>query len=280
MEANMEMTTLLHPAHRSAPRSMQLVLVRANGPLFYSIAAAALLESLAPVYTARLRHLFRTDHAFCDWMENEWLPRKAARAAALRDYVEKTWPELDWTSTFEQCRGAVESDGGLGPHKATAAHEALAHCVAATESGVFYRSVARWADDPRLREMAASMAHEEALSFPHFRAAYERRARFQRFGLFAAWRAMQANMRTARDLHLATAFRTIRGQCGPNVPFPVMDYAEFLRRMRAVIERHGGLGTVERILLRTWKSRPCVPNIPESQPRAAACFRPVFKAAA
>jgi hypothetical protein len=224
--------------------------------------------------------VFRTDRAFCEWMESEWLPHKAARAAALREYVEKTWPELDWTAAFEQCRGAAESDGGLGPHKPTAAHEALAHCVAATESGVFYRSVARWADDPRLREMAAMIAHEEALSFPHFRAAYERRARIQGFGLFAAWRATQAYMRSARDLHLATAFRTIRAQCGPNVPFPVMDYAEFLTRMRAVVERHGDLGTVERMLLRPWKSRPCMPNIPESQPRAAACFRPVFKVAA
>jgi hypothetical protein len=276
----METTTLLHPAQRSAPRSMQLVLVRANGPLFYSIAAAALLEALAPVYTARLRHLLRTDQVFSDWMEKDWLPRKAARAAALRDYVEKTWPEFDWTAAFEQCRSAVESDGGLGPHKATAAHEALAHCVAATESGVFYRSVARWADDPRLREMAASMAHEEALSFAHFRAAYERRARLQRFGVFAAWRATQAYMRTAKELHLATAFRATRAQCGPNVPFPVMDYVEFLRRMRAVIERHGDLGTAERILLRTWKSRPRLPNIPQAQPGTAACFRPVFKAAA
>jgi hypothetical protein len=276
----METTTLLHPTHRSAQRSIQLVLVRANGPLFYSVAAASLLEALAPAYTERLRHWLRTDRTFSDWMENEWLPRKAARAAALRQYVEKTWPEFDWTAAFEQCRGAMASDGGMGPHKATAAHEALAHCVAATESGVFYRSVARWADDPRLREMAASMAHEETLSFGHFRAAYERRARVQRLGLVAAWRATQACMRAAKDLHLATAFRAITAQCGPNVPFPIIDYAEFLRRMRAVIERHGNLGTAERILLRTWKSRARLPKMQQSQPRAAASFRPVLKAAA
>jgi hypothetical protein len=59
-----------------------------------------------------------------------------------------------------------------------------------------------------------------------------------------------------------------------------MDYAEFLRRMRAVIERHGNLGTAERILLRAWKSRPRLPKIQQSQPRAVASFRPVLKAAA
>jgi hypothetical protein len=276
----METTTLLHPTHRSAQRSIQLVLVRANGPLFYSIAAASLLEALAPAYSERLRHWFRTDRAFSDWIENEWLPRKATRAAELREYVKKTWPEFDWTAAFEQCRGAVASDGGMGPHRASAAHEALARCVAASESSVFYRSVARWADDPRLREMAASIAHEEALSFSHFRAAYERRARVQRFRFFAAWRATQACMRTAKDLHVANAFRAISAQCGPNVPFPVMDYAECLRRMRAVIEHHGDLGTAERILLRTWKSRPRIPKVQQSQARAVASFRPVLKIAA
>ncbi|HEV7392323.1 MAG TPA: hypothetical protein VGO08_11810, partial [Burkholderiales bacterium] len=139
----MEIKALIDTTPRFAQRSIQLVLVRANGPLFYSVATASLLEALAPLYADRMRQLFRKDEEFSAWMDKEWLPRKAARAAALRQYVEKTWPELDWAAAYEQCRCTVESDGGMGPLKPTAAHEALAHCVAATQSGVFYRSVAR-----------------------------------------------------------------------------------------------------------------------------------------
>jgi hypothetical protein len=168
----------------------------------------------------------------------------------------------------------------MGPHKPTAAHEALAHCVAATQSGVFYRSVARWADDPQLREVAAGIAREEALSFGHFRAAYERCARAQRFGLISAWRTAAACMRSARDLHLALAFRALGAHCRAQVPFPVLDYPEFLIRMRAVIECHGHLGAAERILLRTWKNRPRMMKRQETQARISPNFRPVLQAAA
>ena len=276
----METKALLHTTHRYAPRSIQLVLVRANGPLFYSVAAASLLEALAPVYAERVRHFFRGDRAFSEWMENEWLPRKAARAQALRQYVEKTWPELDCAAAYEQCRAAVESDGGMGPHKPSAAHEALARCVATVESGVFYRSLARWADDPAMREMAAAMAQEEAVWFGHFRAAFERRARIQRFGVISTWRTVAACMRTGRDLHLASAFRAISAQCGAQVPFPVIDYGEFLTRMRSVIERHGNLGTPQRILFRSWKGRARIARVEQPQQRAAGYFRPVLQAAA
>src|SRR5438128_1506413 len=122
---------LVDATERFAQRSMQLVLVRANGPLFYTVAAASVLESMAPTYTARLRKLFQGDREFSAWLDNVWLPGKAARAAALRDYVQKTWPELDWTAAYEHCRGLVETDGAIGPQKPTAAHEALARCVAA-----------------------------------------------------------------------------------------------------------------------------------------------------
>jgi hypothetical protein len=276
----MENKTLIDTNPRLAQRSMQLVLVRANGPLFYSIATASLLEALAPLYADRMRQFFRKDEVFSAWFDKEWLPRKAARAAALRQYVEKTWPELDWAAAYEQCRSAVESDGGMGPRKPTAAHEALAHCVAATQSGVFYRTVARWADDAQLREMAAGMAREEALSFGHFRTAYERRARAQRFGVISAWRTASACMRGARDLHLAVAFRALGAQCRAQVPFPVLEYPEFLTRMRAVIECHAGLGTAERILLRTWKSRPRIIKRQETEAGISRNFRPVLRAAA
>jgi hypothetical protein len=87
-------------------------------------------------------------------------------------------------------------------------------------------------------------------------------------------------MRTARDLHLAMAFRALGAHCRAQVPFPVLDYPEFLTRMRAVIECHAGLGTRERILLRTWKNRPRIIKRQETQARVSRDFRPVLQAAA
>ena len=275
----MESTVLLHSTDRPAPRSIQIVLVRANGPLFYSVAAASLLEAIAPLYARRLLYLARGDEALASWVETEWLPHKAARARVLQDYVECTWPEFDWLSAHEQHRAAAAADGGLGPQRPTVAHELLARCVAAAQSGVIYRCLARWADDPALRETAARIASDEAAWFTRFRTAYDDAARAQRFGIASSWRTARACVRTARDTHLPLVFAAIGAQCGPRVPFPVLRYSEFLRRMRPVIERYANPGSPERLLFRPWNGRPRVPKVYEKKIRNPAWFKPLFNTA-
>ena len=272
----MEAKALLQSTPRFAHRPIQLVLVRANGPLFYSLAAASLLEDGMPLAADRLLHFFAADRVLAQWLKAEWLPRKLARAQQLREYVETTWPEYDWAAGQEQFSAAA---GGPGPQRPTAAHEALARCVATAQSGIYYRSLARWADDPRLRELAAAMAYEEALSFSHFRNLYDRRLRDQGFGCAAAWTTALACVRTARDNQVPRAFHAINAQCSAHAPFPVMEYPEFVARMGSVIERHGNLGTPERVLLRTWKKAPKI-RVAQTQQSRPGWFKPVFQAAA
>lgn len=275
MEAQARSNTL--NTRRFAHRPVQLVIVRANGPLFFSLGAASLLEANAQAYAERLLHFCAEDRVFCDWITNEWLPRKTARARELRHYIETTWPEFDWAAAWDQYRAMLEADSG--PKRPTAAHEALARCVTAAESALFYRCLARWADDRRLRDMARSMASEEASSLPYFRAAFERRAKVQGFGVIAAWRTARACVRTARDTLLPIAFEVLGLQWGPNAPFAELGYPEFTARMRAVIERHGELGMPERLLLRPWKRHARLPTA-DVVARARPLFRPLIQAAA
>ena len=275
----METETLLHAVPRSAHRPIQLVLVRANGPLFYSLTAASLLEASMPLAADRMLHFFGSDAALAQWIRAEWLPRKLARAQQLRDYIETTWPEYDWFAGLEQYRALAHVQGAAAPHRPTAAHEALARCVSSAQSGVFYRSLARWADDARLRGLARIMAEEDALSFSQFRGVYDRRLRVQGFGCTAAWTTALACVRSARDNQVPRAFDAISSQCAAHVPFPVLEYPEFVSRMSAVIERHGDLGTPERVLLRTWKRYPRV-RTEHAPRRSPAGFKPVFQAAA
>src|SRR4051812_29310645 len=83
--SNMEPNAPLHTTDRRAHRPIQIVLVRANGPMFYSVAAASLLESIAPLYAQRLLYLARGNEALARWVSEEWLPQKAARARVLQD---------------------------------------------------------------------------------------------------------------------------------------------------------------------------------------------------
>lgn len=276
----MEAKALLHPPGQFEHRPIQTVLVRANGPLFYSVVIASLLEAVAALSAERLLHFIRNDRELSRWALSEWLPRKAARAQVLQRYVEKMWPEFDWSGAYEQYRNYAQAEGGLGPRRATAAQELLARCVAAAQTGLFYRCLARWADDPALREMARAMAQSEAEWFTHFRRAYEYRARQQRFGFAAAWRTALGCVRAARDTHVQLAFCAVGAHCGAHVPFPVLGYGELIARMQPVIERYGEIGTPERVLLRPWKSRPACIRIEEKKHRVPDWFKPFFKDAA
>jgi hypothetical protein len=276
----MESKALPHSDDRGVPRPIQLVLVRANGPLFYTVTAASLLESIAPLYAQRLLYLVRTDVPLTEWVENEWLPRKAERARMLQEYVERTWPEFDWAAAYEQYRASAEAEGGLGPRRPTAAQELLARCVASAQSGVIYRCLSRWADDPALRAMAASIASDEAQAFAFFRDAYDSRSRLERVSFFRAWRTARACVRAARDIHVPLVFRAITAQCGQRVPFPVLRYSEFLRRMRPVIARYANPGKPERFFFRPWNGRPRIVKVQEKRHGAPEWFKPVLKPAA
>jgi hypothetical protein len=273
----MELQALSPAAPRYVHRPIEQVLVRANSTLFYSVATAALLEAVAPVYAQRLDYFLRSDQPLHRWVVNRWLPQKAARAKALAQYVQETWPEFDWHTAYEQYRAHVEGEGGLGPRRPTLARELLARCVAASQSGVFYACLARWADDPRLRAMARGMAHEEALAFRRFRAAHDRNARAERLGFATAWQTALACVRTSRDTHLPVVYRAIEAQCSGQMPFPVMRHGEFVRRMRSVIERFCEFGATEKLLFNPWKKKRRMLGIEEKQQqRHPEWFKPMF----
>src|SRR5207302_1676753 len=62
---------------------------------------------------------------------------------------------------------------------------------------------------------------------------------------------------------------------GPNAPFTPMDYPEFLRRMKAVIETHSGLGWMERLVFSAWRQPPAMSS-GESESRSGRWFNPVL----
>jgi hypothetical protein len=251
----MEAQTIRNPRRAPAGRPMELVLVRANAPLFFSVGCASLLESAATRHASRMLRLFSHDAQFCDWLKSQWLPAKLTRARKLRDYVETAWPEFDWAAAAEHHRASVAGSGGPACSP-DATHEALGRCIAAAQSVLYYRALARWGDDRRLRELAATIASEETHAFAQFRAAFERASRAKRIGFTAAWRTALACVRTARDTHVRLAFEALAAQWSGRAPFPRLDYSEFVRRMRAVVIRGAELNMIERVVFRAWRHAP------------------------
>ena len=248
------MHALTSSAPRTDRRQTRLVIVRANGPLFYSVAIASFLEAVASGADTR-------------------------RAAFLRDYVQQCWPEVDWAAALEHYRGLLATNGVAAPYRATPAREVLARCANAAQAALYYRALARWSDDHALRAFGRESALEAAGDFQRLRGTFDASARRERLGMLKSWQVVLACVRHARDMRVRLAFEALSAHCGPNAPFPTMPYPEFLQRMQAVIRRCAAPAWTETLVFGEWR-RPAVVAAPAARQAPRASFRPVFAAAA
>jgi hypothetical protein len=157
--------------------------------------------------------------------------------------------------------------------------EALGLCVASTQAAVFYRALARGADDPVLRALARRAAEVHGGSFDDARALFERCERHERVSLITAWRTVHAICRSARDLDVRMAFEPLPRHWRGAPTVPDLDYGTFRARMASLIERHAALGRAERLLFRPWLERERIlpaTQSPEDRPgrRAPLAVQP------
>jgi hypothetical protein len=224
-------------------------IIRFNGILFHSVAAASFMESAAPLYVARFGPVVAARPEAGPWLEQMWCPQRTRHGRRLRDYLEATWPEFEWEAAYheycESCRPRAERGVGV-------ALAVLGLCATAAQAAVFYRTLARSADDPVLRTLACEAAHDHGRCFDYFRALFERREREERVGLVAGLRAVRAACRAARDSGVRAAFEPLGRHWRGAPTVPALDYGEFRARVVALVQRHAGLGKIERFLFLPW----------------------------
>ena len=227
-------------------------MVRLNGMMFYCTGIASFVESTAPLDTGRLLRLADGLPDVRPWVEGVWLPDRAARGQAFRDYIGETWPEFDWEGAYGEFRAIYDTRVAprVGPPGLSL--EFVARCVTETSLAVFYRTIAGCAEEPALRRLAARAAREHAAYFSYFRGLLTRVHGGRRIRFAAAVRAALLACRSAREVDVAAAFMPLGRHCHGGSDFPELDYAEFLARLAALLRRHGDIGPVERLLFRPW----------------------------
>ena len=244
-------------------------IVRFNGLLFHSLAAASFLETAVPLHVNRLNQVFAARPDVVLWLEHVWWPQRAAHGRRLRDYVEATWPEFDWNAAYQEFYETYRPRSGLEGRSAGTALEALGLCVTAAQAAVFYRALANCADEPALRALARQAACDYGRFFDYFSALLEYCKRDERVGLVTSWRTVRAVCRSARDFDARAAFEPLGRHWGGAPTIPELRYGEFQARMGALVQRHAALGRIERLLFRPWleseRSVPA-PQLPEKRP--------------
>lgn len=227
-------------------------IVRFNGLLFHSLAAASFLETAVPLHVNRLNQVFAARPDVVLWLEHVWWPQRAEHGRRLRDYLEATWPEFDWKAAYQEFYESYRPRSGLEGRGAGTALEALSLCVTAAQAGVFYRALANCADEPALRALARQAAGDHGGCFDYFSALFERCKRDERVSLVTSWRTVRTACRSARDFDASAAFEPLGCHWSGAPTVPELGYGEFRARMVPLIQRHAALGRIERLLFRPW----------------------------
>ena len=273
MQATATRTTQRKQGEQARARAI----VRFNGLLFHSLAAASFLEAAVPLHVNRLSQVFSARPEVGLWLEQVWWPQRAEHGRRLREYLEATWPEFDWSAAYHEFYETYRPRSGLEGRGTSATLEALGLCVTAAQAAVFYRALARCADEPALRALARQAACDHGGCFDYFSALFERCKREERVGLVASWRTVRAACRSARDFDASAAFEPLGRHWGGARTVPELGYGEFRARMVPFIQRHAALGRVERLLFRPWLERERItpaPQLPEKLPQRRVLFAP------
>ena len=257
-------------------------MVRLNGMMFYSIGIASFLESTAPLDTARLLRLSAGEPDLQAWLEQQWLPGRADQGLRFRNYIETTWQEFDWSAAYREFRDcyATRTAARVGPPGL--ALEFVSRCATETMLSVFYRTLARCAEEPEIRAIAHDAARSHAGYFDYFRAAFERSGGRKRAGLARSLRALSTSCHAARAVDVAAAFYPLGRHWHGGWVFPELTYAEFLARLATLIRHHAALGPIERLLFRSWLNPPRDIEAPAPPAAASTAGRknaPTLKAA-
>lgn len=273
MQATATRTAQRKPGEQARMRAI----VRFNGLLFHSLAAASFLETAVPLHVNRLNAVFAARPDVVLWLEQVWWPQRAEHGRRLRDYLEATWPEFQWKSAYQEFYESYRPRSGLEGGRAGAALEALGLCVTAAQAGVFYRALANCADEPALRALARQAACDHGGCFDYFAALFERCKRDERVGLVTSWRTVRAACRSARDFDASAAFAPLGRHWAGAPTVPELGYGDFRSRMVPLIQRHAALGRLERLLFRPWlereRSTPA-PQLPETRAERRVVLAP------
>ena len=74
---------------------------------FRIVYLASLVETGSDLYAANLIEYFAGDAELSRWLRESWQPEEVQHGNALRAYVERVWPEIDWTLPMMAVRRAL-----------------------------------------------------------------------------------------------------------------------------------------------------------------------------
>jgi len=218
--------------------------------LFYLVAAASFIEITTESYTRNLAIFCADEPEVVDWLENGWLREEMQHGVALRRYVETVWPEFDWECAYRGFMSEYAELCAIDHYAPGRALEMAARCVVETGTSSFYRMLADASPEPVLSKLAALISADEIDHYKHFYRYFRLYAERERPGRWAVMRTLLARVAEVDAEDAAIAFKYVRLQSQPGVPYSKAEFKKFRRDIRPWAARYYRFDRAVRMLLK------------------------------
>ena len=154
------------------------------------VTSASLVEFASVVYTRSLTEFFRHDAEIVAWLTQAWEKEELQHGLALKRYVNRAWPDLDWDAAYQGFIAELlplYSADNLGP---TCALEMVARCAVESGTASFYRMLSEFSVEPVLKQITAKISADEVRHYKHFYRYFLRYRELERPGRSAVLRTL------------------------------------------------------------------------------------------
>ncbi len=158
---------------------LEVSAVRQDSALFLLVASASFVESGSDLYAGNLAGLFAADPEVADWLQRQWEPEELIHGVALRQYVQRVWPEFDWPGAFRAFMDEYRGLCAVERYEPTRAQEMAARCIVEMGTTSFYQALNAVSHEPVLRQLTTLIRADEIRHYKHFYAYYRRYQRSQ-----------------------------------------------------------------------------------------------------
>ncbi len=212
--------------------------VRADENLFFVLAAASLIESGSDLYTRSLIAHFRGYREVENWLAQQWESEELRHGRVLRRYIERVWPEFDWTTTFDKFMVEYSGYCSVAMLEPDCTLELVARCVVEMGTSGLYRALHTYVDEPVLKRITANIWRDEVQHYKHFYHYFKLLNAAEPNGRFKIARVLVKRLREIRHEDSDCALRHVFAMSYPNEKFDSEHFIRISRASRNLVLQH------------------------------------------
>lgn len=205
---------------------------------FRIVFLASLVETASDLYAGNLVEYFAGDDEVSRWLRESWELEEVQHGHALRAYVERVWPDVDWQRTYDGFFAAYSRTCTVGELEPARGLELAARCMVETGTATLYGALERYSREPVLRDLAGRIYADEVRHYKHFYRYFRRYQERERHSRWRIGRALFGRLVETRTGDGYYAYRELRGGDAVDTEAFDADYRAFTRSFASFIRAH------------------------------------------